>query len=64
MLRLRDDRERAGGGVAKVNRRGRGVHGGSEMTTAPTRFGLGATVWIVIVAMLLVLLAAMLMYVG
>lgn len=34
------------------------------MTTAPTRFALGATAWIVIVAVLLVLLAAMLIYVG
>ena len=64
MQRLRDDHERAGDGIAKVNRRVRGVHGGSEMTTAPTRFALGATAWIVIVAVLLVLLAAMLIYVG
>jgi hypothetical protein len=29
---------------------------------APTRFGLGSTVWIIIMAVLLVIVAAMVMY--
>jgi hypothetical protein len=31
-------------------------------TTAPSRFGLGSTTWVIIVAVLLVVLAAMVIY--
>ena len=31
-------------------------------TTAPSRFGLGSTAWVIIVAVLLVILAAMAIY--
>ena len=33
-------------------------------TTSPSRFGLGSTAWIIIVAVLLVVLAAMVIYFG
>ena len=32
-------------------------------TTSPSRFGLGSTAWVIIVAVLLVILAAMVIYV-
>ena len=32
------------------------------ITTSPSRFGLGPTVWVIIVAVLLVVLAAMVVY--
>lgn len=32
--------------------------------TSPARFGLGSTVWVIIVAVLLVILAAMVIYSG
>jgi hypothetical protein len=31
-------------------------------TTSPSRFGLGSTVWVIVVALLLVVLAAMVIY--
>jgi hypothetical protein len=37
--------------------------GGCVMTTAsPSRFGLGSTVWVIIVSVLLIVLAATVMY--
>jgi hypothetical protein len=33
-------------------------------TTSPSRFGLGSTVWVTLVAVLLVVLAAMVLYFG